>query len=375
MNVGDQHPGHRIALLTPVFWPEVRRGSERFCRELADGLLASGHRPTLITSHLARPSSTVEDGVPVIRNWRPPDGRLRARRLEEHLTQVPFTYRSLSRGPYDVAQAVFPTDAVAAARWSRHTGRPSILSYMGIPDHPGLMAWRGRLRITRAAVAGCSAVTVLSETARDAFWRWLGVEARVIYPGVDLEAFRPDGGQAEVPTLFCAAVADEPRKRVPLLVAAFRRVRRERPDARLVLLRPRQAALAKELEAHDGVELVEPVEDLRALASLYRRSWVSVLPSVSDSFGIVLIEALACGRPVVASNSHALPEVVDRDTIGRLFDGDDEGALADALLDTLDLSRDPATVAACRDRAREFSSERFVQSYEALYQELLGTAR
>ena len=41
----------RIALLSPCFWPEVRRGGERFTRELADGLLARGHHPELITSH------------------------------------------------------------------------------------------------------------------------------------------------------------------------------------------------------------------------------------------------------------------------------------------------------------------------------------
>jgi len=363
--------GRRIALLTPVFWPEVRRGSERYFRELADGLLASGHRPTLITSHRARPSRAVEEGVPVIRNWRPSDRRLMARRFEEHLTQVPLSYRSLVRGRYDVAHAVFPTDALAAARWGGHTGRPSVLSYMGIPDHAGLRSHRGRLRVTRAAVAGCDAVTVLSKTSRDAFWRWLGFEARVIHPGVNLDAFHPEGDRAEAPTFFCAAVPDEPRKRVPLLVAAFARVRREHPAARLVLLRPRDPRLARELASHEGVELVDPVEDLRALAELYRRSWVSVLPSLKDSFGIVLIESLACGRPVVASNADALPEVVDRDTIGRLFDGEDERALADALLGALELCGDPGTVAACRERAREFSSELFVQAYPDLYEELL----
>ena len=138
-----------------------------------------------------------------------------------------------------------------------------------------------------------------------------------------------------------------------------------------MLLRPRDPRLAQELASHEGVELVEPVEDLQALAELYRRCWVSVLPSVKDSFGIVLIESLACGRPVVASNADALPEVVDRDTIGRLFDGEDERALADALLGALELCGDPRTVAACRERAREFSSELFVQAYTELYEELL----
>ncbi len=58
----------RVALLAPAFFPEVRRGGERLVRELADELIARGHRPRLITSHAGRPSRTVEDGLPVFRS-------------------------------------------------------------------------------------------------------------------------------------------------------------------------------------------------------------------------------------------------------------------------------------------------------------------
>src|SRR2546426_7045888 len=51
----------RVALLNPCYWPEVRRGSERVVRELADGLIAHGHKPRLITSHPGLPSRTLED--------------------------------------------------------------------------------------------------------------------------------------------------------------------------------------------------------------------------------------------------------------------------------------------------------------------------
>ena len=93
----------RVALLSPCFWPEVRRGSERFVRDLADGLIARGHEPRLITSHAGRPSRAVEDGLPVVRHWRPPARRLRAREYEDHLTHVPFSYLELRAGRDDVA--------------------------------------------------------------------------------------------------------------------------------------------------------------------------------------------------------------------------------------------------------------------------------
>ncbi len=66
----------------------------------------------------------------------------------------------------------------------------------------------------------------------------------------------------------------------------------------------------------------------------------------------------------------AIPEVVDRDTIGRLFDGE-ERELADAILAAFELIEDPATPAACRERAEDFSRAKSVRAYEDLYTELL----
>ena len=335
-------------------------------RELADGLIARGHEPRLITSHPGRRSRTVEDGLPVVRSTRPPARRLRVRGFEDHLTHVPFSYRELRAGSDDVAHAVFATDACAAARWSARTGRPSVFSYMGIPDRKNLVERRLRLETTLRAARGCSAVVALSRHAAAAFRRELGVEARVIPPGVDLDAFEP-GPRAPEPTVFCAADAAEPRKRVDLLVRAFGRVRRERPGARLVLSRPRDPAAAQRLRGHD-VELVD-VDDRAELADVYRAAWVAALPSWGEAFGLVLVEALACGRPVVATDRDGMREVVDRDGIGRLFDGGEE-ELAQALLETLDLAGDPATATACRGRAEDFSSDRCTERYLALYHEL-----
>jgi phosphatidylinositol alpha-mannosyltransferase len=349
----------------------VSRGAERTVRDLADGLIARGHSPRLITSHPGPPSRSVEDGLPVTRHWRPPDGRLRRRRYEDHLTHVPFSYLSLRRGDDEVAHAHYPTDALAAARWSRRTGRPSILTYHGIPSHAGLVERRLRVRILLRAARGCDALTVVSEAAAAAFRRWLGLEARVIHPGVDLRAFAPMDGRAPGPTILCPAPIEEARKRVELVVGALPLVRRERGDARLLLLRPRDPALAGSLEATPGVELFDAVAEPRELAPLYARASAVVLPAVAEALGLVLVEALACGTPVVGRDADGIPEVVDSDAIGRLFDGDDERALARAILETLALAEDPSTAAACRRRAEAFSVERMVEGYEGLYRELL----
>ena len=354
--------GPRIALLSPCFWPEVRRGGERFVRELADQYLARGLEPRLITSHPGGLSRSVEDGLPILRLPRPPARRLARRRFEDYPTHAPLTYLALRRGDDDVAHAVHTFDAIAGARWARRAGKPSVFSYMGIPDHSGLMARRRRLEATRTATDECDATVALSGAARDAFKRWLGVDAEIIPPPVDVHAFTPGpADRAPAPTIVCAADPNEPRKRVALLRQAFAVVRRERPGARLILDSRAQPA--------PGIE-PRPLDDRAALAAAYREAWVSALPSRGEAFGLVLAEAMACGTPVVATNDGGMREVVADDRTGRLFDGDDPDVLARAILDALGLSADPGTAAACRARAEEFSSERCASRYLELYASL-----
>jgi glycosyltransferase involved in cell wall biosynthesis len=267
-----------------------------------------------------------------------------------------------------VAHAVYTTDALAAARWSKRRKRPSVLTYLGIPTYNWLAGRHLRLDITKRAVAGCDATVALSQSAADGMTRWLDTEARVIHPGVDLSAFTPGGERTPDPTIVCAAAVGTPAKRVPLLVRAFGRVRRQRPDARLLLSRPRDPSIAEPL-LEPGVELVD-LDDRAALADAYRRAWLSVLPSIGEAFGLVLVEALACGTPVVATRAGGMAEIVDGDAIGRLFEGEEED-LARALLEALDLCHDDGTPAACRARAEDFSTERTAEEYVNLYRELL----
>ncbi len=359
----------RVDLMTPCFWPEVRRGTERFTRELADGLLDRGHRPRLVTSHPGRPTRSVEDGLEIIRVPRPSDGRLRRRMLEEYLTHLPFSYAALRTGGAEIAHTMHPPDAVMALRWKARTGKPVIFSFMGMPDHDGMFERRRRLDFVTRALAGCDAVVVLSEAARDGFEHWFGYEARLISPGVDLDAFALGTEREEAPTLICSADAGTSRKRVPLVLEAFAMVRRERPDARLVLSRPRDPRLVEQL-SQPGVELAD-LDDRQVLAEAYGRAWVSVLASIGEAFGLVLLEALATGTPVVGSAVGGIVEIIDSPDVGRTFAGEDPVVLAQALLEALELAQAPGTRQACRTRAEAYSVDRTTEGYVALYEELL----
>ena len=366
--------GLGVAMLTPAFWPEVRRGTERMVHELSRGLIDRGHDPRVITSHPGRPGTGEEDGVPVIRVPRPPQGRLQRRGFEDYLTHVPLSYAALRVLAPDVAHAWFTTDALAAIRYGRATGRPVVHSYMGIPDHTGVMWRRRRLAITLKALEGSDVTVSLSRHVADEFRRSFGHETPVIPPPVDVEHFRPRGERTAEPTAICAAVMDDvgSRKRVHLLVEAWPLVRRERPGARLLLNRPRTPQLAAAVaDPALGIEIAD-MDDREELARLYAASWVSVLPSWGEAFGLVLAEAMACGTPAVGSNLAGIPEVVDSPDIGRLFDGDEPAALARAILETFELAGDPATAEACRARALLLSRDACTDAYEALYRELLS---
>lgn len=359
----------RVALLNYCYWPEVRRGTERVMHDVATGLAARGHRAQIVTSHPARPTRTLEDGVEVVRNWRPPDYPLRVRAIGEHLTHLPFSYRSLRGGEPDIAHAFYASDALASVAWARRTGRPSVMSWMGLMQ-AGWLSYRAlRLETVTRAVYGSDALVVLSRTARDSVWRWMGVEGRIIHPGVDTRHFTPGGERDERPTIVCAAAPEEPAKRIGLLVRAFARVRRERPSARLVLMRPRDPALAHALSG-EGIEFSDAAS--AEVVHLYRKAWVSALPSVNEAFGLVIAEALACGTPGVASTGFGPAEIIDSPDVGRLFAGEDEDALARALLEALDLAHDRGVVEACVRRASDFTVDAATAAHEELYTELLG---
>lgn len=362
-----------VDLLNFGFWPEVQRGSERISHDLAVDLVAMGHCPRMITSHPGRSSRSIEDGFEIVRNWRPPEGLLTRRGVEPHLSHVAFSYRSLIGGDADVAHAFYPTDALAALRWGRRTGRRTVFSYMGIPQRSVLSTNRRRMEILDRVMTDSDAVVALSCAARDQLWRWFRAEAEIVYPGVDLDAFSPGGQRSPVPTIACAAAVDDSRKRIGLLARGFARVRRERPDARLVLMRPTDPRLMGELRTvSDGIEFFEP--DVRGIASVFREAWVSGLTSYNEAFGVVLVESLACGTPVFGAADGGVPEIISSDDIGRTFSPDgDETDVATTLLEVLELAEAPGTAGAARKRAEAFDTRSGAVAYEQIYRGPTGS--
>ena len=133
--------------------------------------------------------------------------------------------------------------------------------------------------------------------------------------------------------------ADERYKGQDRVIRALPTVRRSVPDAFYVAVgggtwMPSLAALARELGVQDRVVLLGRKDDA-ALAPYYRRAQVLVGPSSGEAFGLVYLEAMYHGLPVVASRSDGGAEIVRHGETGLLVDPHDTGALAAAIAEVL----------------------------------------
>ena len=363
----------RIALLHPTYWPEVHRGSERLIHDLGATIADRGHDVTVLTTHPGPSSTATEDGVRVVRDRRlpqPPTLGLH----EDYLGTVPgFSWR-LVRGRFDLAHAFHLSSAWAAVRARRLGGPPVAFSFHGMPTREHLVARRYRLEMLQAVVARAAASCVLSEAAAALFRRYLLREPEVLPGGVLSDEFAVDESRAVPPTLLSAASIGDPRKRGELLLEAFDRLRERRPDALLEVVRTRDPHLSPySFELPPGAAWIE-TPSTGDLARAFARASASVLAARDEPFGLVLIESLAAGTPVVAARSGSCPEIVDRPEVGRLFDGDDAAGLAGAMDETIELGGQKGTVAACRERAAEYDWSRVVERYEAVYERSVGAS-
>jgi glycosyltransferase involved in cell wall biosynthesis len=184
--------------------------------------------------------------------------------------------------------------------------------------------------------------------------RYYNREASVVYPPVDTLFFCPDGTTPEGFALVVSALV--PYKRVEVAVAACAAA-----GVRLKIVGDGPERPALERGATGDVEFLgrRPDEEVR---DLYRRAVVVLLPGEED-FGIVPLEAQACGRPVVAlGRGGALETIVPGET-GLLVNEPGAEAFADAIEIAVDRTFDSRAI---RRHAERFSRDRFGDEMEAL---------
>jgi glycosyltransferase involved in cell wall biosynthesis len=197
--------------------------------------------------------------------------------------------------------------------------------------------------------------------------RYYNREATVVYPPVDTTFFQPDGS---APGDYCLVVsALVPYKRIDLAIAACERVGAPLKIAGVGSDRARLERLARGTSRTAGstVEFLGRVTDA-AVRDLYRGAR-AVLMTGEEDFGIVPVEAQACGRPVVALARGGALETVEDGVTGVLVPEPTPEAFADGIRRAGQSAFDPARLRAAAER---FSRDRFLSGMRRVFDEVLA---
>lgn len=204
-----------------------------------------------------------------------------------------------------------------------------------------------------------------------------GVDGQLFFPDIEPERAAPWIAANGEPVIGAVAFLTK-RKGIRYLVSAFKKVLDHHPRARLMIVgdgeeRRNLEKQIRSLDMGSQVELLGNREDVRRLMNSFD---VFVLPSLWEPFGLVIAEAMACGKPVVATAVGGIPEIVDSGVTGLLVPPADPDRLADALLALLrDEDRRHQMGRAGRRRFLErFDAKIMSAKYQALYESLLSHA-
>jgi phosphatidylinositol alpha-mannosyltransferase len=377
---GDRHP-LRIAITHPTCWPEVRRGSERLLNDLSHFLAARGHEVAVIST--APEDSGIDRDGAVHRILLPrrqplPFSSRAANFFHVFALQLRGVLRSHS---FDAVHCLNYHDA-----WGAALARGPTCQFRLVYQATGL-PWRRYFRrvpldglIFRAALRHADAVATISHAALGMLKSEFGRHGLLLPPPTDTEPYagiaRPPPEQ--VPRILFAGDLDEPRKGALLLARAFVALRSRLPAAQLEYsgrcsAATRAAILAAVPQRLHGDIAFLGLGQIDKLPLLYARATVVVNPAIWEALGMVLVEALAAGTPVVGCDHSGTPDIIDDPRIGTLFAPGSIGAMAgnvvglsDALVHTIELARRPDTAALCRRRAEAFSWQRLGPVYEAV---------
>jgi N-acetyl-alpha-D-glucosaminyl L-malate synthase BshA len=229
---------------------------------------------------------------------------------------------------------------------------------------------RGTRALVRLVLNNADAVVAVSRFLKTEAEK-LGIEGekiRVIYNGVELPEYEET--QREMSILFVGSLVKQ--KGVDVLIKAFRTVKERIPEAKLIIVgegreREALAELCTQLRLRD----VYFAGSRSELSSYYSRSRVLALPSRAEGFGLVALEAMAHGLPVVATKVGGIPEVVTHGETGILVECGNANALAEALIRVMsDEALWQRLATRAKERASEFSWEKTANEYAKVYAEL-----
>src|SRR4051812_28267036 len=348
----------RIGLVCPYQW-DVPGGVQYHVRDLADTLRGLGHHVEVLTPAEHEESLPAEHVTFA--------GRTVPLPYNGSMASVQFGPVSASRvrrwlrdGHFDVVHVHDPAPPSIGLLVCMIAKGPIVATFhAAIIRSKWLAAWGPIVRPWLEKISGRIAV---SDFARRVQVEHLGGDAVIIPNGVHVAVFAEGPGLAghtggvDGPTIGFLGRYDEPRKGLPVLLEAMRTVVRRYPGARLLVAGRGDGDQLQELIGEDLRPHVALLGELSETdkAAFLRSVDVYCAPNLlGESFGVILIEALAAGTPIVASDLDAFATVLDGGAAGVLVRRGDPAALADALGDLL---ADPDRRATLSARGREVAA-------------------
>jgi glycosyltransferase involved in cell wall biosynthesis len=365
----------KIALTILHYWPYFKR-SGRFVTGLAHFLSRRGHEVTVITTKPGRSRMVKRDGINI--NYSGVRHHYFLPSKYQNHAYILYCLSSILRGKFDIIQSLYYIDCFAVSLKMSFTNTKSIYYIPGNPFHLGssLDAY-----MFRRAIRSAEQIVVPSEFVQKSLKKEYGLEGIIIPPGVDTGYFQPVSEKdLDRPKILCMAELRVQRKRVPLLIRAFEKFRESVPGAILQLsgmIHNNELQVFLEsarTDIRDSIQFlgVGKEEDIPLL---YANAAMTVLPSLREAFGMVLIESLSAGTPVVGTRDGGIPEIIDDQGVGVLFEGEGEQAeesLCRAMLQCLELAKNPDTASYCRQHSRRYDWSVVGEKLEKLYQDILG---
>ena len=368
----------KIGLVSPYDWAHPG-GVGVHIQQLSKEFTRQGHQVKIIAPSSKPLSELSSDNLIIIGRPIPVPISGSIARITLSFHRAPQVQQVLEEERFDVVhihEPLFPALPLTVLRYSNALNVGTFHAYTHNPRHyrsmrPLIKRWFRRLH-GKIAVSPPAAATV---------GKYFPGFYNIIPNGIDLDHFSSDAApiarfkDGMLNILFVGRM--EKRKGLQHLLAAYSRIKWEYPQVRLIVVGPGKLDSASERilgeRALKDVEFIGGV-DYKDLPSYYRTADIYCSPATgSESFGIVLLEALAAGAPLVASDIPGYASVVEHGKHGLLVKPQDDQALANALLEMIN---NPAMRQAMAERGRahaqQFSWPLVAARVQDYYERILG---
>lgn len=378
MNVTSLH----IALVSETFPPEVN-GVANTLGRLCQGLRERGHRLQLVRPRQADDTAPNDDQLLLTRGWPLPGYA----GLQWGQSSLHKLLRRWQRNRPDVLYiATEGPLGLSALRAARRLGIPVVsgfhTNFQQYSDHYGfglltrLLTGYLRWFHNRSRLTLVPSPSQRLELQRRGFERLellaRGVDGQLFHPARRSAALRTKWGlgEDEIAVLHVGRLAAE--KNLQLLTRAFRQLQRDLPQQRLRLVLVGDGPLRAQLQAELPEALFCGVQRGEALAAHYASGDLFLFPSLSETFGNVVLEALASGLAVVAFDQAAAAQHIRHGHNGALATPGDEAAFIESARWLLE---DPESLRRVRLNARQHAGKQGWPAIVERFESLLHAAR